>query len=296
MTTMRKIFINQEGQIRSGWRLLIWFAIVVAAHLAITYIGTHLGAGSPHAFLDPRWLIATDILLILIPTALATLVMMRIERRHLSDYYVHLRQLFGGLFWKGLAWGAASVALLIGLIAAFGGYRITGLASHGSALVYGLLLWIAASLVIGVVEEFAFRAYMLRTLADGIGFWPAAAVLALCFGALHYFTKPNERWEDFACTGLLAFVLSITIRRTSDLAFAIGWHAAFDFGNIYFFAGRNAGEFAEGRLFATAWPGPDWLTGGLLGPEASWMIFVVIAGLFLLVTKLVPRISVPNVQ
>ena len=84
--------------------------------------------------------------------------MMRIERRHLSDYYVHLRQLFGGLFWKGLAWGAASVALLIGLIAAFGGYRITGLASHGSALVYGLLLWIAASLVIGVVEEFAFRA------------------------------------------------------------------------------------------------------------------------------------------
>ena len=50
---MRKIFINQEGQIRSGWRLLIWFAIVVAAHLAITYIGTHLGAGSPTPSLIP---------------------------------------------------------------------------------------------------------------------------------------------------------------------------------------------------------------------------------------------------
>jgi hypothetical protein len=127
---------------------------------------------------------------------------------------------------------------------------------------------------------------LLRTLADGIGFWAAAALLAFCFGALHYFTKPNERWEDFACTGLLAFLLSITIRRTSDLAFAIGWHAAFDFGNIYFWAGRNAGEFAGGRLFATSWPGPDWLTGGLLGPEASWMIFVVIAGLFLVFTRL----------
>lgn len=293
---MRKIFVNQEGQIRSGWRLLIWFAIVVAAHLAITYIGTRMGGGSPHAFLDPRWLIATDLLLILIPTALATLVMMRIEHRHLCEYYVHLRQLFGGLFWKGLAWGAASVSILIGLIAVFGGYRITGLASRGSALVYGLLLWIGASLVIGVVEELAFRAYMLRTLADGIGFWPAAVVLAFCFGALHYFTKPNERWEDFACTGLLAFLLSITIRRTGDLAFAIGWHAAFDFGNMYFWAGRNAGEFAEGRLFATAWPGPDWLTGGLLGPEASWMIFVVIAGLFLVFTRFVPRVSQTEVQ
>jgi len=293
---MRKLFVNQEGQIRSGWRLLIWFAIVIAAHLAITFVGSRLGAGGEHAFLDPRWLIATDLLLILIPTALATFVMMRIEHRRLSDYYVHLRQLFGVLFWKGLAWGAASVSLVIGLIAAFGGYRITGLASHGNALVHGLLLWIATSLVIGIVEEFAFRAYMLRTLADGIGFWPAATVLAVCFGALHYFTKPYERWEDFACTGLLAFLITITVRRTGDLAFAIGWHAAFDFGNIYFWAGRNAGEFAEGRLFATAWPGPDWLTGGLLGPEASWMIFIVIAGLFLVFTGFVPELSPTEVQ
>jgi hypothetical protein len=212
--------------------------------------------------------------------------MMRIERRHLSDYYVHVRDLFGRLFWKGIACGAAAVSLLIGLIAVFGGYRITGLASRGRGLVYGLLLWIAAALVIGIVEEFVFRAYMLRTLADGIGFWPAAAVLAVCFGALHYFTKPHERWEDFACTGLLAFLLTITIRRTGDLAFAIGWHAAFDWGALYFWAGRNAGEFAEGRLFATSWPGPDWLTGGLLGPEASWMIFIVIAALFIAFTLL----------
>ncbi|HSZ60812.1 MAG TPA: type II CAAX endopeptidase family protein [Terriglobales bacterium] len=293
---MRKLFINQQGQLHSGWRLLIWLAIIIAANYAISYTGSRLGFGGQHPFLDPRWLAATDILLIFIPTALATFIMMRIERRHLSDYYVHLSQLFGALFWKGLAWGAASVSLLIGLIAAFGGYRITGLASHGSALVYGLLLWIAASLVIGIVEEFAFRAYLLRTLADGIGFWPAATVLAIGFGALHYLTKPNERWEDFACTGLLAFLLTITIRRTGNLAFAIGWHAAFDFGNIYFFAGRNAGEFAEGRLFATSWPGPDWLTGGLLGPEASWMIFVVIAGLFLVVTRFVPKTSRADVQ
>lgn len=293
---MRKLFVNREGQIRSGWRLLIWFAIIIAANYAISYVGTRLGFGGQHAFLDPRWLTATDLLLIFIPTVLATFVMMRIEHRHLSAYYVHLRQLFGALFWKGLIWGAASVSLLIGLIAAFGGYRITGLASHGGALIRGLLLWVMTSFVIGLVEEFAFRAYMLRTLADGIGFWPAAAVLAISFGALHYFTKPYERWEDFACTGLLAFLITITVRRTSDLAFAIGWHAAFDFGNIYFWAGRNAGEFAEGRLFATSWPGPDWLTGGLLGPEASWMIFVVIAGLFLVFTRFVPEISPTELQ
>jgi hypothetical protein len=31
--------------------------------------------------------------------------------------------------------------------------------------------------------------------ADGIGFWVAAILLSTGFGALHYFLKPNERWE-----------------------------------------------------------------------------------------------------
>ena len=53
-------------------------------------------------------------------------------------------------------------------------------------------------------------------------------MLATCFGALHYFGKPYERWEDFASISLLALFLTLTIRRTGDLAFAIGWHAAFD--------------------------------------------------------------------
>ena len=33
-------------------------------------------------------------------------------------------------------------------------------------------------------------------------------------------------------------------------------------------------------LTETRWQGPQWLTGGLLGPEASWMVFVVIACMF----------------
>jgi len=129
------------------------------------------------------------------------------------------------------------------------------------------------------VEEIAFRAYLLRTLGDGIGFWPAA-VLSLLFGALHYFTKPYERWEDFACTGLLGLFMCLSVRRTGTLAFAIGWHFAFDWGAICLYSGRNAGEFAVGKLLNTQWTGPDWLTGGMLGPEASRLVFVVIAALF----------------
>jgi CAAX protease family protein len=209
----------------------------------------------------------------------ATLVMMKLERRKLADYYIPVRGLLGGKFWMGALWGLGAVSLLIGLIALGGGYRITAVALH-EHVVYWVLIWLAAAASIGIVEEIAFRGYMLRTLADGIGFWPAACILAFLFGALHYFGKPHERWEDFASTGLLALFMSLTIVRTGSLAWAMGWHFAFDWGAIFLWSGRNAGEYAPGRMFETAWPASDRITGGLLGPEASWFVFVVIAVLF----------------
>jgi uncharacterized protein len=70
------------------------------------------------------------------------------------------------------------------------------------------------------------------------------------------------------------------------LAFAIGFHAAFDFANLFFWSGQNAGEYAVGHLFETRWQGPQWLTGGLLGPEASWLVFVMIALMFAIFNRL----------
>jgi uncharacterized protein len=79
---------------------------------------------------------------------------------------------------------------------------------------------------------------------------------------------------------LLGLFVCLTLRRTGRLAFAIGFHAAFDFANLFVWSGQNAGEYAVGHLFETRWQGPQWLTGGLLGPEASWILFVVLAILF----------------
>jgi len=64
------------------------------------------------------------------------------------------------------------------------------------------------------------------------------------------------------------------------LAFAIGFHATFDFANLFVWSGKNSGEYAVGHLLETRWQGSKWLTGGMLGPEASWMLFVVIGLMF----------------
>jgi membrane protease YdiL (CAAX protease family) len=148
--------------------------------------------------LDPVALISNEVQT-LIQALIATWILALIERRGFREYGIPVRNAFGRTFRVGLAWGLGSATLFVGLIAAFGGYRILGLAVHGAALWYFLVLWTIANLLIGFSEEIQFRAYLLATTADGIGFWAAAILLSVGFGALHYFFKPHERWEDFEC-------------------------------------------------------------------------------------------------
>lgn len=278
---MRTIFFNSRG-LRAGWRLLIFVGIFVGLGYLEDWIASKIpvfAALEQRSFLDPVGFIyhETETLIqVLIPTWL----MCRIERTRFATHGIPTRNAFGRDYWVGWAWGIGSTTLLVALIAGFGGYRIAGLAIHGGALWYFLILWLMASVLIGFSEELQFRAYILATLADGIGFWAAAILLSVGFGALHYFFKPHERWEDFASTGLLGLFMYLTLRRTGSLAWAIGFHAAFDFANLFVWSGQNAGEYAVGHLLDTRWQGPQWVTGGLLGPEASRLVFVVIALMF----------------
>jgi membrane protease YdiL (CAAX protease family) len=277
---MRRIFFNSSG-LRPGWRLLIFVGIFLGLGFLADWIVPRIFHTEERPFLDPAGAIS-DELQSLVQALIATGAMARIERRRLAHYGIPVRNAFGPDFWVGVAWGLASTSLLVGLIAAFGGYHILGLAIHGGELWHFSGLWIIANLLIGFSEEIQFRAYILATLADGIGFWAAAILLSTGFGALHYFLKPHERWEDFVSTGLLGLFMCLTLRRTGSLAFAIGFHAAFDLANLFVWSGQNAGEYAVGHLLETRWQGPQWLTGGPLGPEASWMVFVVIVLMFVI--------------
>lgn len=289
---VKKLFFNSRG-LRAGWRLLIFVAIFAALSFAADWIITKTLHPSPRAFLDPISFVEAEALSI-VEVLIATWVMARIERRRLQTSGIPmLRTAFGRHFWVGITWGLGSTSLLVGLIAAFGGYRVLGLAIHGNELWYFTALWLIASLLIGFSEEFQFRAYLLATAADGIGFWLAAILLSIGFGALHYLFKPHERWEDFASTALLGLFMCFTLRRTGSLAFAIGFHAAFDFANLFVWSGQNAGEYAVGHRLRTSWTGPQWLTGGFLGPEASRMVFAVIVLMFAVFDRLYRQAKFP---
>jgi len=207
----------------------------------------------------------------------------KLFRERFSTYGLPLGPDAARLFAKGLVWGFIPSALILIPIYFAGGCSFHGLALHGRELIFYTFAWASAMLALGFSEEFLFRGYALKTLADGIGFWPAAIFLSSIFGLVHLIFKPQENWIDPTCVALYGVFWCLTLRRTGSLWFAVGFHAASDYADMIAFAEPNTGNNGlpiPGHLLDVRFHGPEWLTGGPRGTEASLVVFVVLAGLF----------------
>jgi uncharacterized protein len=211
---------------------------------------------------------------------LAALLLARIERRPVATYGLPMANPALRRFLQGCALGFVEVSSLMGLIALFGGYAFGDLAIHGSDIVRWSLAWAVIFIFVGLFEEFAFRGYTLYALAESIGFWPAAILFAACFGFVHSF-NPGEGLAGELGVAAIALIFAFTLRRTGTLWLAVGWHAAFDFGETFVFSVPDSGAVFPGHLANSTLHGPVWLTGGNAGPEASVFSFVAMAALTL---------------
>ncbi len=119
-----------------------------------------------------------------------------------------------------------------------------------------------------LLEDFLYRGYLLFTLTTGIGFWPAAIVTSLLMGGMHYFNPAGHGLGPVAAT-MYCLVTCLALRRTGDLWMPLGIHAAWDWGESYFYGLQDAGFAAGGHLFNARVHGNALLTGGGFGPEAS---------------------------
>jgi len=214
----------------------------------------------------------------------ATAVLARVEHRSFADYGI--RRVLGPRFAEGSLWGLLSISAVIAMMALAGGYRVAGLAVRGGeALRFGAL-WLLATLLVGLYEELYFRGYPQHALTRGMGFWPAAVLISVLFGAIHYFEKPMETWVDFASVSLIGLFFCFTVRRTGDIWFAAGWHFTYNFMSMGIMGspntGNEGGKPLQGHLLASSFSGPDWLTGGPTGAQASVFTLAMVVLLFAL--------------
>jgi len=281
---LEHLFVKQ-GSVRAGWRLLIYAVIFLALWISFSYVLVQIFHPRRGVF-SPGFQLAGESASFFSALG-AAWVMALIEERSLGSYGLPGRSAFGKLFWQGCLFGLVEIGALVGIIAALHGYSFGSLAEHGAGILRWGLFWAGFFVVVGFFEEFFFRGYSLHTLAEGVGFWPAAVILALCFGAVHW---PNvgENWIGVVGVVLVGLFWSFTLKRTGSLWFAVGMHAAFDFGETFLLSVPDSGMVFPGHLSNAALHGPSWLTGGAPGPEASFIDFAILLLFFVIFDRWYP--------
>jgi membrane protease YdiL (CAAX protease family) len=175
-------------------------------------------------------------------------------------------------------------ASLLGIFALHG-FRLTGLATHGSAILGATTAWAATFVVVGLAEEFAFRGYLQFTLTTGMGFWQSAVLMSLLFGFVHSCNPGESKFGLFSVV-LFGLLFCLFLRRTGNLWWAVGFPAGWDWGQTFFYGVPDSGIAPYHNLFSCAFSAPAWLTGGTVGPEASIFTPIVLAIVAVLFTRI----------
>ncbi len=255
--------------------------MVVAVGAALFFV---LQAWHPHG--GARiWEFPLGELVTLLAASIPAFVMAHVEKRPFGVYGLPRHGAFGKLFWIGAVWGILAITCLLGLLRSAHGFYFGSLALHGIRVAKFAVFWAVAFVLVGLFEEFLFRGYSLFTLTTGMGFWPSAILLSTLFGLAHGSNK-GEAWAGELAAGLIGLFFCLTLRRTGDLWFAVGFHFSFDWGETFLYSVPNSGTVMPGHLLNSSFQGPRWLTGGTVGPEGSVFVFVLITILWVVFDRL----------
>ena len=284
LSPFAEIFLGPNG-LHPGARWLIYLAMAYVTFDLLNFLFIGL---RPEPV--PLWWMMVTEAQMMLAVILPAFVMARIEDRPFDDFGLPAKRAFGRNFWQGALWGIASLTALMLVLAALRAYSFGPLSLHGPRIFKFAFYYALFFLMAAFFEDFLMRGYSQWVLTQGMQFWPAAALLSTLFGALHLF-NPGEAKIGIAAVIAIGLFFCLTLRRTGTLWFAIGFHMAWDWGESYFYSVPDSGSMAPGHLLNSSFHGPDWLTGGSVGPEGSYLLFILIAVLWALFSRTYPNVK-----
>lgn len=293
---IKSVFTGDRG-VRAGWRYVVFFTLATVTGIGLSaFLGSLL---APLFHIDSNSLnsaaLLLDEVLLLTSICAVTWVAVTWEGRRIDSCGLPIHDAFRGHFREGAGLGIAATALVAMAMYAMGGFVILGFGLQGSDWFVQPLLWSIASIVLGIAEEMWFRGYGLQVLTRGVGFWPAAVITSLIFGALHL-GKDGENFIDIFNIIVLGFFLCVSVRKTGSLWLAVGFHVSFDLMQFFVIGTQNGGAKPVGTLFQTEFPGPAWVNGGTLGTEASYFMLPIIVGLYIYLFWRYPKTATASAQ
>ena len=278
---LNSLFFNARG-LRAGWRFILFLILV---RLLLAPLVFALAKPFLHSA-ESRLGDISDVLL-LVSILLGTLIMSKLERRSMLSYGLKDSAVVPR-FLSGSVIGFVSLTLMLLALRTthhlFFGPRQTG----ASQLLVAALLNVLGFVIVALFEENAFRGYLLHTLAEGLGFWPAALLMSLLFAAMHV-QNPGESKVGIVAVFAFGVMLAFSLWRTGSLLWAIGFHFMWDYSESFLYGVPDSGLVQPEHLLSTRLSGPTWITGGSVGPEGSWFIFAILAIVALIIHLVYPK-------
>ncbi len=248
-------FLNARRQLRNGWWVLIFFA-VMASMLVPLLIFT--GRQGPLVSVGAQAVIV----------AIASCVCQSLRRRPVTELTGRFDRRWTGQLLAGCLFGAALMLIPAGFLRVLGYVTWVpgGLSLTNVAATVPLVVAVAAT------EELLFRGFIFQRLVDGVGAFLAQLIVAGYFVLTHsgaLATAGDVRYIASANIFIASLLFGLVFLRTRSLALPLGLHfgANFTQGSILGFGVSGAGQ--AGLLAPLRVGSPDWVTGGAFGLEGS---------------------------
>jgi hypothetical protein len=280
--TGQNIFINPERRtLRSGWRVVVFFLMGIAAWVLLTgllgWVVDRPSGADGRSTLSGR-------LLVLVPRIAAILIATAVCLRLFDDRKLRsIGYQFHRGWWRdylnGIGVAAVMMTVIVGIERIAGSVSLSWSQATTGDMAGDLLVTFVFFNVAAAFEELMFRGYPLQTLLRDVR--PAAAVFipSILFGLLHL-VNPNPSVLAIINTILAGVWLSVAYLKTRSLWLCTSLHFAWNWVMNSIYGLRVSGVQSviqdAAPLWQAAQTGPDWLTGGGYGPEGGGLTTVML--------------------
>ena len=265
-----RIAYARPYQLRWGWKLLLFLlAGFAASNIGVPLFAMTLPAASM------LWLRPTlECLAVLLATRYATTT---IDPIGWSGVALGSAAWRPGLLLMAVAVGALAIALPTGVAIAAGALSFVSTATD--PVVRTVVLSVAILAPAALTEELLLRGYPFVVLRDRWGVPVTMAVTSMLFGILH---AGNPGATPTAIANVMAAGVFLAGIRVVTGSLAAAWAAHFAWNWTLsggFHAAVSGLPFGTPR-YRLVDTGPDWLSGGVWGPEGSVLVAVGMMGTF----------------
>lgn len=193
------------------------------------------------------------------------------------------------LGWRGLARGftlgalagVALISIVVLLLWLAGAYRIT---DADLAIDWWMPL-LTGGFGAAISEEIISRGVLFRITEEGLGTGWALAISALFFGGAHLVNPGATLWSSLAIAIEAGLLLGMLYHVTGSLWPCIGLHVGWNFAQGTLWGIPVSGTRSPSFLVSER-VGPEWLTGGMWGAEASVLaVLVCLVATLLLIAR-----------